>query len=99
MPEDQLICQLNGNLGLVLGMAKNILLGMAIVLATAALSIIAEVIVFFVSPPGPPAPPGTEFGIDLVTIAKERLLTPTGLVAAAVIFTVTILLTTRRGTQ
>jgi hypothetical protein len=34
-----------------------------------------------------------------VTIAKERLLTPTGLIAAAVIFTLTILLTIRRGTQ
>jgi len=80
-------------------MAKSIMLGVAIVLATATLSIIAEVIVFFVSPPGAPAPPGTEFGIDLVTIAKERLLTPTGLIAAAVIFTLTILLTIRRGTQ
>ena len=92
------MCHLNGNLGLVLGMAKSILLGVAVVLATVTLCMIAEVIVFFVSP-GATAPPGMEVGIDLVTIAKERLWTPTGLITAAVIFTLTILLSTRRGTQ
>jgi hypothetical protein len=81
-------------------MAKSILFGVAVVLATATLSIIAEVLIFFVSPsPGATAPPGTEVGIDLVTLAKERLYTPTGLITAAVIFTLTILLSTRRRTQ
>jgi hypothetical protein len=78
-------------------MAKSILLGAAAVLATAVLSIIAEVIAFFVSPST--GSPGTEVGIDLVTLAKERLYTPTGLVAAAVIFTLAVLLTIRRRTQ
>lgn len=85
-------------LGLVLGMAKSILLGVAVVMATVTLSIIAEVIVFFVSSRAT-TPPGVEVGIDLVTIAKERLCTPTGLITGAVIFTLTILLSTRRGTQ
>lgn len=56
-------------------MAKTILLGVAVVLATVTLSIIAEVIVFFVSP-GATAPPGIEVGIDLVTIAKESCVLP-----------------------
>jgi hypothetical protein len=79
---------------------KNILLGVGVVLATATLAIIAEVIAFFVSlPPEATASPGTEVGIDLVVLAKEKLFTPTGLITGAVIFTLTILLSTRRGTQ
>lgn len=78
-------------------MAKSIVLGAAAVSATAVLSIIAEVIAFFVSPST--GPPGKEVGIDLVTLAKERLYTPTGLVAAAAIFTLTVLLTIRRRTS
>jgi hypothetical protein len=78
-------------------MAKSILLGLAAVFATAVLSVVAEVIVFFLSAsPDPNRPPGTEVGIDLITVAKERLYTPTGLVAALVIFVLTIILSTRR---
>lgn len=82
-------------------MAKSILLGVGAVLATAVLSIIVEVIVFFVSlPPSATGQPGApEVGIDLAALAKEKLCTPTGLTAAAVIFALTVLLSTRRGTR
>jgi hypothetical protein len=87
-------------LGLDLGIVKNILLGVGVVLATATLAIIAEIIAFFVSlPPPATGSPSTEVGIDLVVLAKEKLFTPTGLITGAVIFTLTILLSTRRGTQ
>lgn len=85
-------------MGLDLGMAKSILLGVGVVLATATLAIIAEIIAFCVSLP-PAATDSTEVGIDLVVLAKEKLFTPTGLITGAVIFTLTILLSTRRGTQ
>jgi hypothetical protein len=77
-------------------MAKSILLGLAAVFATAVLSIVAEVIVFFVhlSPS-----PGAEVGVDLLILAKQKLCTPTGFIAAAVIFALAVLLSIRRGTR
>lgn len=84
-----------------MGMAKSILLGVAAVLATALLCIIAEVIVFFVSlsPGANGQQPEAQVGIDLVTLAKERMYTPTGLTAAVVIFALSVLLSSRRGIQ
>jgi hypothetical protein len=90
----------NGNLGLDLGMTKSILLGLGAVLVTATLAIIAEIIAFFAGqPPAATGSPNSEVGIDLVVLAKEKLFTPTGHMAGAVIFTLTILVSTRRGTQ
>ncbi|MGB8542495.1 MAG: hypothetical protein WCD49_12745 [Candidatus Acidiferrales bacterium] len=80
-------------------MTKSILLGLGAVFVTATLAIIAEIIAFFVSQTPATGSPSSEVGIDLVVLAKEKLFTPTGLIAGAVIFTLTILLSARRGNQ
>jgi hypothetical protein len=71
-------------------MAKNIALGLAAVIATAVVSTFAEAIVFLHHLP--PDPLGREVGVDLVTLGKDKLCTPTGIVAAVVIFALAVLL-------
>jgi hypothetical protein len=71
-------------------MAKSILLGLAAVFATAVVSTFAESLVFLHHLPRDPL--GREVGVDLVTLGKDKLYTPTGIVAAAVIFALAVLL-------
>jgi hypothetical protein len=78
--------------------AKCVLLGLVAVLATAVLALVAEIILIVLgwSLGSGKQQPAMSLGIDVVSLLKNRLLTPTGLTAAAVIFVLTVLLGTRR---
>ena len=68
--------------------ARRALLGVLAVLTTAVLAIVTEVIVAQVgwSLSNESKLPGMSFGVDIVSLIRNRLLTPSALIAAAVIF-------------
>jgi hypothetical protein len=72
---------------------KAVLVGLAVVLGTAVVVIVSEVVVTVIRLPR--QSPEMSYGIDILSVTKQSLLTPTGLIAAAVIFVLTVLLMRR----
>jgi hypothetical protein len=81
--------------------AKSIILGLLVVLGTAVAGTLAEILVFamewFRSPERTPG--HAEFGVDIVTLFRDRFMTPAALTGAVVIFVLAVLLASRRSTQ
>jgi hypothetical protein len=75
------------------------LVGLLGVLATAILAVVVEITVILVrwSYSSTRSIPGMSLGIDVVSIVRNRLLTPTGLTAGGVVFVLIFLLRRCRG--